>query len=139
MDESISKVTAFSFNNKEFTHYLFLGYAILIPIFILITLIFVIKTKLDKKWLWIIGSLFGFMKFSINWTTGEIGFKLINFSFLGAGFTKSGDIAPWIITFSIPIVAIVFWFKRYLDKKEAESKRLQIEQIKQKENKGDNE
>jgi len=137
MDESFSKLTAFSFENKDFTHYLFLAYALLIPIFIIITLIFVIQTKLYRKWLWIVGCLIGFMKFSINWTTGQVGFKLIGISFLGAGFTKAGDIAPWIITFSIPIIAIIFWLKRYLDKKEARAKKLRVERIKEQESKDD--
>ena len=139
MDDSLSKIYAFTFKDKGFLHYLFLFLAILIPVFIIITLIAAIKTKLTKKWLWIIGILFGFIKFSINWTTGQVGFSLINMSFLGAGFSKAGIIAPWILSFSIPIVAIVFWYKRYSGKKEAEAKTLIDERMKTRENQGKNE
>lgn len=139
MDNSLSKAHAFTLKDKGFLHYLFLFFAILIPIFILITLIFVIKTKLKRKWLWIIGVLFGFIKFSINWTTGQVGFSLINISILGAGYSKSGNIAPWILSFSIPIVAIIFWYKRYWDKKEAEAQKQLDERMKTKENQDNNE
>ena len=140
LDDSLSKAHAFSLKDKVFLHYLFLFFAISIPIFILISLIFVIKTKqLKKKWLWIIGVLFGFIKFSINWTTGQVGFSLINISILGAGYSKSGNIAPWMLSFSLPIVAIIFWYKRYWDKKEAEAQKRLDERMKAKENQEDGE
>lgn len=139
MDDSLSKVHAFTLKDKGLLHYLFLFFAILIPIFIIITLIVAIKTKLSKKWLWIIGILFGFIKFSINWTTGQVGFSLINISILGAGFSKSGNIVPWILSFSLPIVAIIFWYKRYWDKREAEAQRRLDERMKAQENQDKNE
>ena len=138
-DESLSKVYAFTLKNKGFLHYMFLFFAILIPIFIITSLIFAIRTKLTRKWLWIIGILFGFIKFSINWTTGQVGFGLINISILGAGFSKAGNIAPWILSFSLPIVAIIFWYKRYWDKREAEAQKRLSERMKAQENLDKNE
>ena len=111
-DHSLSETYKFSFENKSFTHYLWFFFLILIPLFIVITLIFAIKTPLRRKWLWIIFILLGFSSFSLNWTTGEFGFQLIRFHLLGAGIVKSGIIAPWIVSFSIPLGAILFWFKR---------------------------
>lgn len=139
MDDSLSKVHAFTLKDKGLLHYLFLFFAILIPIFIIITLIVAIKTKLSKKWLWIIGILFGFIKFSINWTTGQVGFSLINISILGAGFSKAGNIVPWILSFSLPIVAIIFWNKWYWDKRETEARKRLDERLKAKENQDKNE
>jgi hypothetical protein len=137
-DDSLATLHAFDIKDKGFLHFLFLYLAILIPIFIIVTLIFAIRTKLTKKWLWIIGILFGFLKFSINWTTGQVGFSLINISILGAGFSKSGVIAPWIISFSFPIVAVLFWYKRYCDKKEAEAQIQLDERINAQENQDKN-
>lgn len=137
-DDSLATLHAFDIKDKGFLHFLFLYLAILIPIFIIVTLIFAIRTKLTKKWLWIIGILFGFMKFSINWTTGQVGFSLINISILGAGFSKSGIIAPWIISFSLPIVAVIFWYKRYSDKKEAEAQIQLDERMNSQENQDKN-
>jgi hypothetical protein len=139
MDYSLSKVHAFTLKDKGFLHYLFLFFAISIPIFIIISLIFVIKTKLKRRWLWIIGVLFGFIKFSINWTTGQVGFSLINISILGAGCSKSGYIAPWILSFSLPIVAVIFWYKRYCDRKEEDAQKRLDEMMKAKEYQENNE
>jgi hypothetical protein len=133
-DESLATLHTFDIKDKGFLHFLFLYLAILIPIFIIVTLIFAIRTKLTKKWLWIIGILFGFLKFSINWTTGQVGFSLINVSILGAGFSKSGNIAPWILSFSLPIVAIIFWYKRYWDIRESEAQKRLDERMKVQEN-----
>lgn len=134
-DKSLKKVHEFTLKNKGLIHYIFLCLAILIPIFILVTFIVAVKSKLDKKWLWLIGIFFGFIKFSINWTTGQVGFSLINISILGAGFAKSGEIAPWILSFSIPIVAIIFWYKRYWDNKEIEAQKRLDKRLKAEENK----
>ena len=120
LDESLSKTHNFTFKDKGIKHFLFFSISILVPVFILITLFFAIRTKLNKKWLWIIGTLFGFMKFSINWTTGQIGFSLINFSILGAGIVKSGNVAPWILSFSIPLVSIIFWIRKLKSTKTTE-------------------
>ena len=51
MDNSLSKEHAFTFENIGISHYIFLGFVILIPIFIIITLVFAIGTKIKKKWL----------------------------------------------------------------------------------------
>lgn len=134
MEDSLEKVNAFTFKDKGFIHFMFLGFAILIPVFIIITLIFAIRTKLNKKWLWIIGILFGFIQFSLNWTTGQFGFKLINISILGAGIAKGGNVAPWIISFSLPIIGIYFWYKRYWDKRETEAQMRLDERMKEQEN-----
>jgi len=112
-DGSLSKDYEFTLKGKGFMHFIFLIFVILIPLFIIVTVIFAAKTKLNRKWLWIIGILLGFVTFSINWSTGDIGFKPFNFNLLGAGILKSGNIAPWILSFSIPVVAIIFWVKRF--------------------------
>ena len=111
-DQSLGKINEFSLNKKSFIHFLWLNILIIVVLFILITLIFAIKTPVKKKWLWIIFILTGFVSFSLNWTTGEIIIQIFNFKILGASIVRSGIIGPWIVSFSIPIGAIVFWIKR---------------------------
>jgi hypothetical protein len=116
-ETSLTEIHTFTLDKKGIVHYLFLVLAILIPVFILLTLVFAIRTKLSKKWLWIIGILLGFVKFSLNWTTGQVGFQIISFQLLGAGFSKGGLEAPWTLSLTLPIIAIIFWIKRYNEKK----------------------
>jgi hypothetical protein len=57
LDNSLSKTNAFTFQGKGLMHYMFFSMMILIPIFIVITVIVAIRTKIPKKWLWILGIL----------------------------------------------------------------------------------
>ena len=110
---SQKEINKFSLIDKSILHYLTLLSAILVPIFILITLVVCIKTPIPRrKWLWIIFILGGISTFSINWTTGEYGFNLIQYQLLGSGIFSAGEYAPWIIVVGLPLGAILFWFKR---------------------------
>lgn len=71
---------------------------------------------LKKKPLWIIGSLVGFIGFSINWTTPEklYGFVGVQlplfriFSVVGSG--------EWAVNFGFPIIAVIALVKTYREK-----------------------
>lgn len=118
MKTSLMDAHQFTFKNKSITHYLFFLLAILSSGFIIFTLISAIRTPLKLKWIWIVGILFAFSKFKLDWSTGEFEFQPISFQLFGAGFSKYSLVAPWTLTFSIPTVAIAFWIKRDQQKKE---------------------
>lgn len=61
----------------------------------------------SNRWLWVVGSVFGFITFDLNWTTGAIGFRPISFMLLGASGVQPSPLEPWIFSFAIPIVAII--------------------------------
>lgn len=113
-NESQKTLHAFKFSEKTIKHYLFLVVSVIVPLFIVFTLIICIRTKIEKrKWLWIIFVLFGFFQVSFNWTTGAINFNPISFQILGSGFFTGGPYSPLFISTSFPVGAIVFLIKRY--------------------------
>ena len=118
IEAPLKKIHAFTFIGKPVINYIFVLLAFVSVGFVIFTLIVAIRTPMKRKWLWIIGILFTFIKFKLNWTTSEFDFQLLSFQLFGAGFSKSGLIAPWILTFSIPVFAIVFWIKKFQRKKE---------------------
>lgn len=70
---------------------------------------------LKRRWLWTFGSLFGFASFGLNWSTGAWAVVFVHFSLLGAQASKAGPYAPWLLSFGIPVVAlivIVRWYGR---------------------------
>ena len=72
-----------------------------------------IRTRnVKRKWLWILFILVGFGAVQANWTTGEIGFKLLNIQLFSAGAVAQ-SYSPWIITAALPLGAIIFLFKRW--------------------------
>ena len=74
---------------------------------------------LKHRWLWTLGSLFGFVGFGLNWSNGMLALLFVNVSFLGASATRAGPFAPWILTFGIPVIAIIVivrWFREIRQK-----------------------
>ena len=101
------------FTNKGVLHYVFLTLAVLIPAFCVATIVACKRAKIhERKWLWYVFIALGFVQFSLNWTTGQTNVLPLSFLLLGAGFNQAGPHAPLILTFAVPVGAIVFWLRR---------------------------
>lgn len=112
-DASQKEINAFGLSSKSGLQYLVLSLAVLVPVFILFTLIVCVRTPIQrKKWLWVIFVLLGVGAIQVNWTNGSYGFQLISINLFGASATAAGPAAPWILSASIPLGAIVFWVRR---------------------------
>jgi len=129
-----SEVGNFGVKNKSLKHYVFLGLLIIMPIFIIFTIIAIIRNKhLKKKWLWGLFSSVGLWGVNFNWLTGKITpefisltsnadgttgwhMKLISVKVLGASFLKASQYSPYIITIAFPIGAILYWTLKHKDK-----------------------
>lgn len=75
----------------------------------LTALVMVLRTRgLKLKWLWAIGCLFSFVKFELNWTTGDWVAEPFFFVLFGAGAIKAGPFGAWLLQFAIPVFAIIF-------------------------------
>lgn len=108
----LSETFAFTFQGRGLLHYVFLVFALAFVLFKIVSLVVAIKTRLPRKALWILFIIISISTFSLNWTSGDLGFRLLNFDLIGAGISRSGLVAPWIISVSLPIGAICFWIKR---------------------------
>jgi hypothetical protein len=111
----LSELTKFTLTGKSVLHYIFLVFCVLVPLFILTTLIIMLFSKMTtkKKIIWtLIILLVSLPKFVINWGNGQLDFSLLNISLLGSGFNKPTLYSAWLLSFHIPLGAIIFWFKR---------------------------
>lgn len=61
----------------------------------------------NRRWLWTIGALLGIMRLQMNWTTGEFLFLPFQVQTFSAGAIKSPIYAPWVLSVSAPLVAII--------------------------------
>jgi len=113
LEHSLQATNAFSFQHAGFAHYVILTGLIIVAAFTIFTLVVCIRTKFPRrKWMWIIFVMVGAGQFSINWATGETEVRVLAFQLFGAGAFSSGLYAPWILSVSVPLGAIAFWYKR---------------------------
>jgi len=113
-EASQKDINRFTLAGKSALQYTILIMALVAPLFILVTTYYCIRTPVPKwKWLWFLFILVGFGSISINWTTGQFGFQPLSLKLLSASAVAAGSFAPWIISTSIPLGAILFWFKRH--------------------------
>jgi hypothetical protein len=61
-----------------------------------------------RKWLWILFILCGVGVLTFDWTSGEIVYRILQLQLFGIGFSKAGPYAPWTLSLSFPIGALVF-------------------------------
>jgi len=124
----------FELKNKSTIHYLFLALLIAMPIFIIFTIIAIIRNKhMNKKWLWGLFSAVGLWGVNFNWATAKLStefftvtsgadgaasvqLSLISFKLLGASILKQSAYSPYIITVAFPIGAVLYWVLKHKDK-----------------------
>lgn len=111
--QSLATTNRFTFEGKGIAHYVVFALAVAIPLFIVYALVVCARTKFPKrKWLWLLFIAVGVVQFQFNWTNGAWGIQPISFALLGAGFTQTGPVAPYIFTLAFPLGAILFLVKR---------------------------
>ena len=113
MPKSLGEINAFAFKGKGARHYTMLLVAIAVPLFIIYALVACIRTRpIRRKWLWIIFILLGFGTLTLNWTSGKLFFNPLSILLLGAGIIKQGIYAPWAVSITFPLGAVIFLLRR---------------------------
>lgn len=106
---SLADLNAFRFKGKGAVHYFFLASTIATALLALYAFVACLRLKgLKRKWLWAIATLVTVSTFSLNWTSGESGYQPVWFGLLGWGVMRQGWLGPWILTFPLPVGALVF-------------------------------
>lgn len=110
-----STVNDFSWAGKSPLHY---GWIVMMAAAVVVSVagvIVAIRSSLfrRRRWLWIAGCALSFVTFSLNWSTGEWTVLPVSFLLLGASAAQAGPFNPWVLSFAIPIVAIVVLFRAW--------------------------
>jgi hypothetical protein len=110
--QSLEQYNSFTLTGRSAKFLVFLGITILVPIFVLGTAIACWRTPIPRhKWWWRIFVLWGITIFTLNWTTGALGFQPLAFNIFGAGFNQQ-LYGPVILQVGLPIGAVLFWVWR---------------------------
>jgi hypothetical protein len=108
----LEEVHAFTLANKSFVHYVWLALAVLMPLVTIATVILVVRAKeMPRRWLWAVVALIASPAFTLNWTTGQSTLANNLFVLFGAAFGRPGAAAPWLLTFAMPIGALVAYLR----------------------------
>lgn len=110
---SLEASSAFSFADKSPLHWAFLVLVIAIPLFCVYAFVMCLRTpNLERRWLWAIFTLLGFVTVGLNWSTGEMSFRPLSFQLLSAAAFQSGY-TPWMLSISFPLGAVWLLWKRH--------------------------
>ena len=116
---SLEAMSAFSLAGKGAGQWLFLALVIAVPFFCVYAFVVCLRTpNLKRKGLWALFTLVGFVSLSMNWNTGDVGFRLISFQLLSASAFQSGY-TPWLLSISFPLGAVWFLCKRHAMRSDA--------------------
>jgi hypothetical protein len=107
IDRPLEELTQFGLRGKTTRHYLWLVLTILAAVISISTACWIgTRREMPRRWRWVFASLLGVGAFSINWASGEIGVRLFNIQFASAAALRAAPVAPWILTFAIPVGAL---------------------------------
>lgn len=108
LPRSLEVESRFTLAGRSVRYYVWLvlvGVAVLIS---LGTAVFIGSRRgMPKRWVWALIALLGVGAFSLNWQTGAINVNLLNVQLVSGGIVRAGPVAPWVLTFAIPIGAFL--------------------------------
>lgn len=103
----------FTLAGKSALHYFWLLAMVLSTGTIVAALILIGRSPdVQRRWLWAIGSSLGLGQFTLNWMTGDWAVRPLGFFLLGSAAFRPSPFDPWMLSFSLPIVAVIFLLRR---------------------------
>lgn len=105
---SLRVLNRFTFKKRPFLFYLIFSAVVLIPVFIIFTIVICIRSHVRRRWLWIIFILVAFGRFNLNWSTGAWNIQPLSIMLLGSAWFRTSSSAPVMVSFGFPLGAIVF-------------------------------
>jgi len=114
----LEEMGKFTMAGKSIPHYSILILVVIAAGFSIYMFVLLLKSNFSKKWLWGIFILIGFTKITVYWNSTDIFFEPLTIQLLSAGSFKANSLAPWAVSVSIPLGAIIFYY--ILNKREKE-------------------
>ena len=112
----VVRANALTLEGKSARQYGFLALAVASPLMIVIALISLARSlRVRGKALWMIGMVIGLGALTMNWTTGAVGVRPLFIDPFGVWVMHADTpAAPWMITASLPLVALIYLLLRLL-------------------------
>jgi hypothetical protein len=67
----------------------------------------VIRSSMQRRWLWVLLSLVGVSQGTMSWTTGSYDFDILSVHLLVVAVRIGGTYSPWLVSWSFPAGALI--------------------------------
>jgi hypothetical protein len=111
LTRSLEETHRFTFAGKPVWNDFMLALTLACGCVVLYAFVLCIRTRLRKKWLWLLFTLLGVGRLSFNWTTSHFDFRLFWVAVPPANASHVAY-APWYLFASVPLGAVIFLAKR---------------------------
>jgi len=107
----LASMSRFSLRGKGLLYYVFLLMTLFSVAIAIYALVLCVRAPIQKrKWLWIVIAILGIGKLGVEWSSGDLWFKVLYISILPAGFGFDSE-SPFVYV-SVPAGAILFFLLR---------------------------
>ena len=86
--------------------------AVLAAGFSVVTAIRAFRSRIRRRWLWILISLLGAPVTTMNWATGQLRTQTLRIQLVNVGVVRPGPNAPWFLSVAFPLGAFLFVSRR---------------------------
>lgn len=108
LDHPLEASTQFSLWGKSPIEYGWLLLTVMCAVISLGTCAWVAtRRRMPLNWFWAIVSLVGVGAFRLDWATSQIEINFLSLQVFAVSFGHNGPYAPWIITFAVPVGALI--------------------------------
>ncbi len=78
----------------------------------LVTAIRAYRSRIRRRWLWVLISLLGAPVTTMNWATGQVRTRTLSIQLVNVGVVRPGPDAPWLLSVAFPLGAFLFLSRR---------------------------
>ncbi|HWZ59960.1 MAG TPA: hypothetical protein VNW46_13375 [Gemmatimonadaceae bacterium] len=102
ISESVQSLNALSLRRASPSALFAVLLAVLVIACALYAAVQVVRSPLERRWLWVIVALLGFGKFGVEWHTGAITDQWFAVQLFGASLVREGFYGRWWVSVSLP-------------------------------------
>lgn len=103
----LKALNAWTWHDRPPTHFFVLGLAVFILLFCFYAAVRAVRANIRRRLVWAAFALVTVAPTTINWTTGEVSFELLQVVLAGVKIWHASAYAPWTVSVAFPIGALL--------------------------------